>query len=958
VDKPAYKDTLHLPRTDFPMKANLPQREPEMLATWQREGLYQAMVAAARRSGKPAFLLHDGPPYANGHLHAGHILNKVLKDVIVKFRNLNGNPCEYIPGWDCHGLPIERNVEQEKGRALKVEDPVRFRRECRAYAEKFVAIQRREFERLGCLGEWDHPYLTMSYGYEAHIAQELGRVVASGAVYRGKKPVYWCHECETALAEAEVEYADHKSPAIYVRFPLADDARAKLGVPAGKPASVLIWTTTPWTLPANLAVCFHPDFDYVAALVQGGGQGGHVAPQAIDVGGEIILVAEGRLSATLGLLGTDRFTRLAALKGRELEGLHCHHPFIERESLFILGEHVTLDTGTGCVHTAPGHGEEDYVVARQYGLEPYSPVDDRGRFTREVPQFQGRLVFDTDGDICALLEGRGALVAKEVISHSYPHCWRSRTPVIFRSTTQWFVSMEKTLAGGRNLRQTALEQIDQQVQWIPAWGRERIHGMVANRPDWCISRQRHWGVPIIALYCRECGEVLQTPALFEHVVKLFREGGADAWFDLPADKLAPAGTRCPKCDGADFKKETDILDVWFDSGVSYAAVMEDRYRPDVVTDLYLEGSDQHRGWFHSALLEACVTRGRAPYRSVLTHGFTVDGAGKKLSKKDGNYIPPDEILKKYGADILRLWVAAADYTDDIRMSEEILSGLADAYRKIRNTLRFLLANLGDFQPSRDAATDEAGLDVLDRLMLGKYRVFRANVARAYGAYEFHRVVHEVLDFFTGPLSAVYLDFLKDRLYAERQDDPRRRSSQTVLYTMLRETLVLLAPVLSFTADEAWRMMPKREGDPGSVFLAQWPLAANETASEADQARARDWDRLVALRAAVAVKLEEARNAKVIGHSLEAATHLVLSQAPALGFAELLRDLGPAALREALIVSGLEVALGPVDDPSGVEVTVARASGEKCERCWIRTEEVGRDATHPTLCARCIGVLNG
>lgn len=929
----AYKDTLNLPNTDFPMKANLPQREPEMLKRWQESGLYERIVAKNEDNGRPRFLFHDGPPYANGHLHAGHVLNKVLKDIIVKQKNLQGRQTEFIPGWDCHGLPIEREVEKEVGRALKHSDPVAFRRACRAYAQKWVAIQRAEFERLGCVADWAHPYLTMDYAYEARILEELGKVVASGAVYRGKKPVYWCADCETALAEAEVEYHDHSSPSIYVRFPLNGNARAKLGIPENEPAFVVIWTTTPWTLPANLAVAFHPDPTYVAARV----------------GGEIVLVAEALLPAVKQLLKVDAHEIVASVTGRELEGLSARHPFLDRDSVFVLADYVTLDTGTGCVHTAPGHGQEDYETGVKYGLEPYSPVDDRGRFTKEFPLHEGKLVFDTNGPICDLLAERGLLVGKIVITHSYPHCWRSKTPVIFRATTQWFVSMEKTA-----LRERALREIRDRVQWIPSWGKDRIQGMVANRPDWCLSRQRHWGIPIAALRCTHCDEVFTSPEIFAHLVALFHERGADAWFELPIEQLVPAGTACPACQGNAFAREKDILDVWFDSGVSYAAVMEATYGAGTLTDLYLEGSDQHRGWFHSALLHSTLTRDRAPYKTVLTHGFTVDSEGKKLSKSAGNYVLPDEIIKKHGAEVLRLWVASEDYRDDVRISDEILGGQAEAYRKIRNTLRFMLANLGDFEPAVHAVAD-AELDLLDRLMLAKAREAFVAIHEAYEGYEFHKVVAGVLNLMTGPLSAMYLDFLKDRLYAERAGDPRRRSSQTVLHALLSDLLVLLAPIVSFTADEAWRLLPKRPERPDSVFLAEWPESATRPLSPAELQQIELWRQLTALRTGVSKRLEEARTAKLVGHTLETAVTVRLP--PGSPLLQAVAELGPW-LREALIVSSLEVVEGDVANAEGVDAVVVPAPGTKCERCWTRSPSVGSSAAHPTLCARCVGVLEG
>ena len=941
-----YKSTLNLPKTAFPMRANLPQREPGFLKTWAKEDLYAQMMA--KNAEGPRFILHDGPPYANGHLHAGHVLNKVLKDIIVKMKNLQGYFTEYIPGWDCHGLPIERNVEKDVGRELKMTHPVSFRRACREYAKKFVKIQKKEFQRLGCVGDWENPYLTMDYAYEARILEELGRMAASGAMYRGKKPVHWCYECETALAEAEVEYHDHRSTAVYVRFPLNDEARTRLGIKEGAkaelPASVVIWTTTPWTLPANLAVALHPDLDYVAIEL--------ARPDNAEK--EILLVAEGLLSTFLGVIAPEgseepvTYETLRTVKGATLEGAAAKHPWIDRASPFVVADYVTLETGTGCVHTAPGHGQDDYETGLRYGLEPYSPVDDRGRFTKEVPQFEGRLVFESNKDIVAMLRDQGKLVASNHFGHSYPHCWRSKTPIIFRSTEQWFVSMDKT-----GIREKALSEIDK-TQWIPEWGHSRIHGMVKSRPDWCISRQRHWGIPIVALRCTSCDTTVQTPELFAEMVARFKEHGADVWFELPMEALVPQGTSCPSCSGTDFKRERDILDVWFDSGVSFAAVIEERYGADAVTDLYLEGSDQHRGWFHSALLTSVATRERAPYKAVLTHGFTVDGEGKKLSKSVGNGVAPEEIIAKFGAELLRLWVASEDYRDEVSMSNEILSGLSDAYRKIRNTLRFLVANLGDFDPNQDRVA-EADMNLLDQMMLARYRLARRGILAAFETYEFHKVVHQVLNFFAGPLSAMYMDFLKDRLYAELKTDAKRRSSQTVLHLILEELLTMLAPIGSFTADEAWRGTPHVDGSPETVFLASWPKDSAPNAE--DDALVALWQQLTTIRDVVSRRLEDARNEKLIGHPLESSVELRFKPG-----SELLKAVDALGehLREALIVSELHIVedkeQGKHEGEGDVDAVVSKAAGEKCPRCWLRAKSVGASEAYDDLCERCASVV--
>ena len=777
-----YKNTLNLPKTSFPMKANLPQREPEYLKKWEENRTYQKLREIAK--DRPKWILHDGPPYANGHIHIGTALNKILKDFIIKSRNMAGFNGEYVPGWDCHGLPIEHQVDKELGSKKGSYTISEKRRLCRKFATEYLNIQREEFKRLGVMGEWENPYQTMSYDYEATIAREFGRFVGKGSVYKGKKPVYWCASCETALAEAEVEYDDHESPSIYVKFPAISDFGERFPALKGKKVFVLIWTTTPWTIPANLAIAFHPDYTYVAA----------------EADGEVWILAEALLEQVMAKGGKKNYQVLAKMPGKELKGLKCRHPFIDRESVLILANYITLDTGTGAVHTAPGHGQEDYESGLEYNIPIYSPVDDQGRFTPEVAFFAGKFVFDANEDVIRKTKEVGALIHTEPYKHQYPNCWRCKNPIIFRATEQWFISMERN-----ELRRKALAEIDR-VKWIPHWGHDRIYGMIQNRPDWCISRQRAWGVPIIAFTCKGCGELLLEERYAEYVSGLFEKDGADAWFDLSPKELLPPGTRCPKCQKDDFEKETDILDVWFDSGVSYAAVLEKRPNLKSPADMYLEGSDQHRGWFHSSLLASVGTRGRAPYDSVLTHGFVVDGEGRKMSKSFGNVIVPDEVISRYGAEILRLWVAAEDYRDDIRISEEILSRLSEAYRRIRNTCRFLLGNLYDFDPEKDAVSDSRLLEI-DRWILLRLQKLTARLREAYTAYEFHVVFHSLHNFCAVDLSSLYLDILKDRLYTAPASSTERRAAQTALHKILDAMVRLMATILSFTAEEVWEHLP-------------------------------------------------------------------------------------------------------------------------------------------------------
>ena len=921
-----YKNTLNLPVTEFPMKANLAQKELEILEQWETSGLYEKLVETGKVKSK--YILHDGPPYANGHIHIGHALNKILKDIILKSKRMTGFDAPYVPGWDCHGLPIELQVEKNLGSKKHEISKLDMRKQCREYAAKFVGIQKEEFRRLGVLGEWDNPYLTMNYSYEGITARELARFAETGGLYKGKKPVHWCSSCGTALAEAEVEYADHKSPSIYVKFPLRDDISENLPELSGRKVSVVIWTTTPWTIPANLAVSLHPDYDYVA----------------LEMSGEVLIVADGLKETFQKAVGAEG-TVIATFKADILEKKLCRHPFYERDSVILLGEHVTLEAGTGCVHTAPGHGQDDYEIGLKYGLDIYNPVDNRGRFLETVEFFGGQFVFDANKNVIEKLREVGALVASGEVSHSYPHCWRCKKPIIFRATEQWFISMESN-----DLRQKALAEIEN-VAWIPKWGKERIYGMVENRPDWCVSRQRNWGVPITVFYCRACGEALADGRIMHHVADLFEQEGSDIWYDREAGELLPAGTTCPSCGKDSFDKEMDILDVWFDSGVSHAAVLEHRPELGSPADMYLEGSDQHRGWFHSSLLASVGTRGRAPYRSVLTHGFVVDGNGRKMSKSVGNVVAPEDVIKKYGAEVLRLWVAAQDYRDDIRISPEILTRLSEAYRRIRNTCRYILGNIHDFDPSSHSVA-YAEMPEIDRWALHQLEILKEKVLKAYEACEFHVLYHAVNSFCTVEMSAFYLDILKDRVYTSKTDALERRSAQTAMYLILEALVKLTAPVLSFTSDEVWRYMPKQAE--ASVHLAEFPPLRPE---QRDEQLVERWDRLIRVRAEVSKALEQARVRKVIGHSLDAA---VVISAPEELRTFLTTYVGE--LKSIFIVSKVDLAESlaggyhVAETEPGLLIQITAAPGEKCERCWCYDEEIGRDEEHPTICPKCLAAV--
>jgi isoleucyl-tRNA synthetase len=923
------KQTVNLPKTAFSMKANLPQAEPKMLARWEKENLYQRIRVS--RAGRPTFILHDGPPYANGRIHLGTAFNKILKDFIVKSKTMAGFDSPYVPGWDCHGLPIEFNVDNDLGARKAAMSKMEIRDACRQYAEKYVELQRQDFKRLGVLGQWDDPYLTMSAYYESVIAGAFVEFLDRGYVYKGLKPVHWCIQDRTALAEAEVEYQDHTSPSIWVRFKLTSDPAKIHPDLAGRNVYGLIWTTTPWTIPANMAIAYHPKFEYVA----------------VDVAGAVYVVAADLLQVTAEKCGwvsvgqvPDLPTIIATFPGAAIEHAVFRHPFLERDSLGILADHVTLEQGTGAVHTAPGHGQEDYVIGRQYGIEIFCPVDAGGRFFHaegaagRLPEaLIGKTVWEANPVVIELLKSAGALLGIEKLVHSYPNCWRCHHPVIFRATEQWFIGMDRN-----NFRQRALEAVHQ-TRWMPAWGEERISNMIATRPDWCISRQRAWGVPIIVFYCEKCREPLIDRKILEGIVELFRRHGADIWYQRTAAELLPAGAKCAKCGGAEFSKENDILDVWFDSGSSHLAVLNQRFGLTWPADVYMEGGDQYRGWFHSSLLVGTGIKGGSPYRMCVLNGWVLDGEGRAMHKSLGNVIEPDQIIRRHGAEILRLWTASVEFNEDVRLSETILTRLVDAYRKLRNTFRYLLGNLSDFDPLQDAVPG-SGLAGIDQWILLRAEDLAARCRVWYENFEFHKVYHSVYAFATVDLSAVYFDILKDRLYTAATKSQARRSAQTALYRLLDALVRLMAPLMSFTAEEVWGHMGRLE----SVHVACFPEPSELSAGLDDAARQRsqDWNRLMQVRDTVLKSLETARNEKLIGAPLEARVRLSAGGDLYPLLEQYVREL-PALF----IVS--QVALDCADT---LGVQVERAEGRKCERCWKYSTGVGVDARFPTICGPC------
>ncbi|WP_025027682.1 isoleucine--tRNA ligase [Caldalkalibacillus mannanilyticus] len=915
-----YKQTLQITQTEFPMRGNLPQREPEIQAWWEEQDIYKQVQG--RTKGRPKYILHDGPPYANGDIHLGHALNKVLKDMIVRSKSMSGFDAPYVPGWDTHGLPIEHAIiKNEKVDRHKV-GINEFRRLCAEYALKFVENQKGQFKRLGVRGDWDNPYITLKPEYEARQIKVFGEMAKKGYIYKGLKPVYWSPSSETALAEAEIEYQDKRSASIYVKFKVKDGK----GI-LDQDTSIVIWTTTPWTLPANLAISLHPDLEY----------------SVIRVNGDKLVVAHGLLETLQKELEWESYEVLRTIKGQELERATAQHPFYDRESLIILGEHVTLDAGTGCVHTAPGHGEDDFHVGQKYGLDVLNPVDDKGHFTNEAPGFEGMFYDKANKEITQKLEESGALLKLSFITHSYPHDWRSKQPVIFRATEQWFASID----GFRDQLLAAIKE----VKWIPSWGETRLHNMVADRGDWCISRQRVWGVPIPIFYCTDCHVEIITDDTIDHVSGVFRQEGSNAWYAKEAQELLPEGFTCPSCGGTHFRKETDTMDVWFDSGSSHEAVLKEREELQWPADLYLEGSDQYRGWFNSSLSTAVATSGQAPYKTILSHGFTLDGEGRKMSKSLGNTIVPAKVMDQLGADILRLWVASVDYQSDVRISDNILKQISEVYRKIRNTLRFVLGNLEDFNPTQDRIAP-AQWSELDQYMMIKAQRLLDRVLKSYEQFQFHNVYSTIHNFCTIELSSLYLDISKDLLYTEPSTSTARKATQTVMYEILTMIVKLVSPIIPHTADEVWKYVPGTEVN--SVQLTDFPQVDSSYFN--DQLEQK-WDQFILVRDEVLKALENARKEKVIGHSLSAALHLY----PEQGARELLEQFDQ--LEKLFIVSKVELhqleelpAEGAIS-LEGLKAIVLPAEGEKCERCWIVTPEIGQDPNHPTLCPDCTTTVN-
>jgi len=920
-----YGESLNLPQTEFPMRANLPEREPQILAKWQEMDIYY--LSLEKNAGRPKFILHDGPPYANGDIHLGHVLNKVLKDMITKYKSMNGFDAPYVPGWDTHGLPIEQKAIKDLGINRHQVSKVEFRDKCKEFALKYVNIQREEFKRLGVRGDWDNPYLTLNPHFEAIQIGAFGEMAKKGYVYKGLKPVYWCPSCETALAEAEIEYANHKSASIYVKFPVKD---GKGLLP--EDAFVVIWTTTPWTIPSNMAICLHPDFEYVLAQV--------------GEPGEKLLVAKELLPNFLQTIGKkdEPCTILREYKGRDLELAVCKHPLFDRDSLVINGEHVTLEAGTGCVHTAPGHGVDDFIVGKKYDLQVLSPLDNKGRFTEEAGPFAGLDTNAGNKAVVKALEEADALMKFSLFEHQYPHCWRCNSPILFRATEQWFASID-------GFREKALEAVDN-VRWIPSWGHDRIYNMIRDRGDWCISRQRTWGVPIPIFYCADCGEVIINDQTIGHLQELFHEHGSSIWFAKEADELLPPGFKCPKCASSNFTKETDTMDVWFDSGSSSFAVLETRPELSWPADIYLEGSDQHRGWFNSSLCISVANRGVAPYRQVLTHGFLVDEKGIKQSKSLGNTVDPLKVIEQMGADVLRLWVSSADYRNDLAASPAILKQVSEAYRKIRNTVRYLLSNLYDFDPEKDMVASE-DLPELDRWAYIKTQRLIERVLEAYENYEFHIVYHSIHKFCVVDMSTFYLDVVKDCLYTEIPDSASRRSVQTVLYTIAQALMRLLVPILAFTSEEIYSYMPKKDDAPVSVQLLDMP---KPDTSCYDEALEEKWEQILEAREIVSKELENARKDKTIGHSLDAQVELY----PDGELYAILKTV-EKDLANIFIVS--QAYLHSPDEnkelrsEARLAAVVSQAKGEKCERCWIYSETVGEDSEHTSLCSRCASVMH-
>ncbi len=930
-----YKDTLNLHKTKFPMKANLLKREPETQKRWAEMDLYGLIRKA--RAGNPVFTLHDGPPYATGDIHVGTGMNKVLKDIIVKFQTMRGMDAHFIPGWDCHGLPIEHRVMLELGEKAREMAVTEIRNKCREYATVYVDRNRREFKALGVFGQWDKPYLTLNPSYEAGVVDVFGMMVRGGYIYRSKKPIHWCMQCETALAEAELEYEDEPSPSIYVKCRMADDVGNLFDGLGDEPVYIVIWTTTPWTLPANLAIALHPDFEYAALKYKNA-----------DGADEVLIMAEELAYSVLHMIHVDEFEILGKVKGAKLEGLKYRHPFIDRESPIVPADYVTLEDGTGCVHTAPGHGQEDFLTGQKYNMDILSPVDGRGFFTEEAGEFQGLNVYEANPKICEKLEQLGAMLHRKNIRHSYPHCWRCKKPVIFRATEQWFVNVDHA-----DLRKRVIQVIEE-TSWLPEWSRERIRGMVESRPDWCISRQRAWGVPIPAFYCADCHRVLLDHDAVFHVRDIFRQKGCDAWYETDAKDLLPPDTKCPGCGGSNFRKENDIFDVWFESGSSHRSVVIEYPQLNFPSDIYLEGTDQHRGWFQLSLIPSVATQGVSPFKRCITHGFVVDEDGHKMSKSLGNFVSVGNVLKSIGVDIVRLWISSIDYTDHIRVSLDIIKKAGDAYRKIRNSFKYILQNTTDFDPATDAVPLEQMREI-DRWALSELHQLMEKVVKYYDEAQFYKLSQAVHKFCIVEMSSFYLDILKDTLYADGAASLPRRSAQTAMYEILLALTKLLAPILVHTCEEVWGYLRYRDEDVPSVHLAHMPEIDR---SKIDMALSDRWDRLIAIRAEVARELEKMRAAGEIGSSLEAHVELYAENEKLMEF---LKEHEPLLAQvfivsEATVADGADDGFVPGADMPELLIKTYKSPYKKCRRCWNYRPSVGANADHPAICDRCVEVV--
>ena len=928
-----YNTTVNLPKTDFPMRAGLPKREPEMLKGFYDNKVYETLME--KNKGKPVFVLHDGPPFSNGDIHIGTAMNKILKDIIVREKNMSGFYSPYVPGWDNHGMPIESAIIKKNKLDRKKMSIPEFRNACQAFAAEYVDRQREQFKRLGVLGDWDNPYLTMSPAFEAEEVRVFGKMYEKGFIYKGLKPVYWCPHDETALAEAEIEYADAPCTAIFVKFKIKDDKGLLSGIPGAENASILIWTTTAWTLPGNLAICMGPRIEY----------------SVCEAGGEVYVVATELAKTVFEQAGIEKYTTLKKIPGADFELVTTQHPFYDRESLVILGDHVTVEAGTGCVHTAPGHGVDDFNVCRKYPqLSMVTPVNDRGVMTEEALQYEGLFYSKASPVIIEDLRTSGALFASEEIVHSYPHCWRCKNPIIFRATEQWFASVEA-------MKDTAIKACEE-IKWIPEWGKDRMIAMIAERADWCISRQRHWGLPIPVFYCDTCAKPICTPETIETVAALFGQKGSNAWYELTAKEILPGGFTCPHCGGQELTSGSDSLDCWFDSGSTHAGVLSSGNFPELQfpADIYLEGGDQYRGWFQSSMLTSIATNGVAPFKRIITHGWTVDGEGKAMHKSLGNAVPPEEVIRDYGADILRLWIVSSDYKVDTRISKDILKQLSDIYLKIRNTARFILGNLSGFDPNAQVALED--MPELDRWALARLNKLIESVRASYDKYEYHTIYHAVHNFCTVDMSNFYLDIIKDRLYCDTTDGVPRRSAQTVIYIILDSLVRILAPLLAFTPEEIWAEMPHHDGaDSRSVLFNSLPEPVAAYAFTAEQEAM--WDKLMRLRTDVNKALELARSEKIIGKPLDAEVTLYLTEAATAAFEEIKAQ----DLKMLLIVSGVDVVHGPGEGYEGTEfpgltAAVRASTAPKCLRCWTHDKDVGQSTEHPELCPRCLHAVTG